>query len=339
MFQRKDVLSISICALVLALVLRMAGSVGLLPLQNSDMLSFLVYLQTGRVVRYPNAPAPETPIATTPPTASPTVPQPAPPQPVGLQLSAQDADAVKLHDHVNYQPDIQNLLLSPLDWDLTGDNPTVLILHSHATESYTQQPGQIYEESSDYRTLNASYNMLSIGEELASILTAGGISVLHDRTLHDYPSYNGSYNHARKTIQAYLEAFPSITMVIDLHRDALDFNTDPQLTTLATVGGNRSAQLMLVAGTDHNVSYTGWEKNLALGVKLTAVLEKMYPGITRPIQLRPQRFNLDMTPGSLLVEVGANGNTHQEALTAVRALGAAILVMAQGVNLQNTPPL
>lgn len=333
MFQRKEVISIGICTLVFALVLRLAGSVGILPLQGSDMLSFLVYLQTGRVVRYPTASAPQIPAST-----APALPPPTPQKPSGLVLTQADAQAVKLSDLVNYQPDINQLLLSPLDWDLTGDAPTVLILHTHATESYTKEPGQIYEEDSDYRTFNASYNMLSIGEELTRVLTAGGISVLHDRTLHDYPSFNGSYNHARQTIRAYLEAFPSITMVIDLHRDALDFNQEPQLTTMASVGGQKSAQLMLVAGTDHNVSYTHWQENLALGIKLTAVLEKMYPGITRPIQLRPQRFNLDMTPGSILVEVGANGNTHTEAMTAIRALGAAILVMAEGVNLQNTPP-
>lgn len=334
MIQRKEVLSVGIFALVLALLLRLISVAGVFPLQNSDVMSFLVYLQTGRVVRYPASPAPEQPQPTTPPPAT----QPKPQQSVGLQLTAEDGELVQLHDLVDYEPDVEQLLLSPLDWDLTGSEPTVLILHTHATESYTKQPGEIYEEDSDYRTLNASYNMLSIGEELTRVLTAGGISVLHDRTLHDYPSYSGSYDHARETIWAYLEAFPSITMVIDLHRDALNFEQDPQLTTLASVGGNRSAQLMLVAGTDHNVPYSGWQENLAMGVKLTAVLEKMYPGITRPIQLRPQRFNLDMTPGSLLVEVGANGNTHAEAMTAVRALGAAILAMAQGVNLQNAPP-
>ena len=334
MFQQKEVWTIGICALVLALILRMVSAAGILPFQNSDMLSLLVYLQTGRVVRYPTAPAPETSPSTAP---APTAPPPQQP-PSGLILTSQDAAAVELNDLVDYGPDVESLLLSPLDWNLTGDEPKVLILHTHATESYTKQPGEIYEEDSMYRTFNASYNMLSIGEELTQVLTAGGITVLHDRTLHDYPSFTGSYDHARQTIRAYLQAFPSITMVIDLHRDAMDFEQDPQLTTLATVGGQQSAQLMLVAGTDHNVSYSHWEENLAMGVKLTAVLEKMYPGITRPIQLRAQRFNLDMTPGSILVEVGANGNTHQEAVTAVRALGAAILAMAQGVNLQNTPP-
>ena len=329
MFQRKEVLSIGVCTLVFALILRMASYGGILPLQNEAALSFLVYLQTGRVVRYPTATAT---VPTAPPTTRPPATKPVVPQPEGVILTEKDADAVDLNDLVDYQPDIEALLLSPLCWNLTGAEPTVLILHTHATESYTKEPGQIYEEDSDYRTFNASYNMLSIGEELTRVLTAGGISVLHDRTLHDYPSFSGSYDHARQTIRAYLEAFPSITMVIDLHRDALNFEEDPQLSTMATVGTQSSAQLMLVAGTDRNVSYTGWQETLALNVKLTAVLEKMYPGITRPIQLRPQRFNLDMTPGSLLVEVGANGDTHAEALVAVRALGAAILAMSKGVN-------
>lgn len=331
MFQQKDAIFVGVLILVLALLLRLVSAVGIFPLKSTDFISFLVYLQTGRVVQLSETMQPEEPQSATPTTPKP---QTAP----SLQLSAQDAAAVKLNDLAGYQPDLEKLLLSPLNWNLTGHSPTVLIIHTHATESYTKQPGEIYEEDSDYRTFNPSYNMLSIGEELTRVLTAGGIFVLHDRTLHDYPSYSGSYDHARKTIAAYLEAFPTITMVIDLHRDALDFETDPQLTTLAQVDGSRSAQLMLVTGTDQNLAFDNWEENLAVGVKLTALLEKMYPGITRPIQSRPQRFNLDMTPGSLLVEVGANGNTHQEALTAVRALGAAILAMAQGVNLQNAPP-
>ena len=334
MFQRREILTIGICALVLALSLRAVSAVGLSPLENETFLSFLVYLQTGRVVRYPAATAPPQPQITTP--TQPSLP--VRPEMPGLTLEAEAASGVVLNDLVGYAPDVESLLLAPLAWDLSGQEPTVLILHTHATESYTKQPGQIYEEDSSYRTFNPSYNMLSIGEELVKVLAAGGITAVNDRTLHDYPSYSGSYDHARKTIRAYLNAYPSIQMVIDLHRDAMDFEKDPQLTTMATVNGQKSAQLMLVAGTDHNVPYSGWQENLSLGIKLTAVLEKMHPGITRPIQLRAQRFNLDMTPGSLLVEVGANGDTHQEALTAVRVLGAAILALSHGANLQNAPP-
>ncbi len=328
MEQRKDILTVGIATLALTLILRFA----LLPMDGKTALSLFLYLQTGRFVPYSSATQPT--ISTNPPPTEDVLS----PLPPSIPLTAQDGENVQLNNLTDKEPDIQQLLLSPLKWNLKSGQPTVLIVHSHATESYTKQPGELYEEESDYRTLNSGYNMLSVGEELAKLLEENGIGVLHDRTLHDYPSYSGSYNHARQSIAKYLEAYPSICMVIDLHRDALDFSQDPQLTTMATVSGAPSAQLMVVAGTDQNVSYNGWQDNLALGVKLTAVLEKMHPGITRPLQLRAQRFNLDMTPGSLLIEVGANGNTHSEALVATRALAEAICTMAQGVNLQNAPP-
>lgn len=333
MEQRKDILSIGACTLVLALILRVVCAGGIPALQDSSLLQLLVYLQTGRAVHFPTATTPSLPQTTQPAATSPTAPESTP----GITLDAEDAAAVEIYDLVGYQPDTQALLLSPLCWDLKNGQPTVLIVHTHATESYTKQPQQLYEEDSDYRTLNADYNMISVGDALKQTLEAGGICVLHDKTLHDYPSYADSYDHARQTIAAYLEAYPSITMVIDLHRDALDFNQEPQLTTLANVNGQKSAQLMLVAGTDASLDYPDWQQQLSVGVKLMAVLEKMYPGITRPAQLRPARFNLDMTPGSLLVEVGANGNTHAEAILAAQALGEAILLMSQGVNLPQAP--
>ena len=336
MEERKEAMTVGILALVLALVVRLISGGGLLqPWNGPTALSLLIYLQTGRVVR----PLQTAPTATFPPETQPPQLQQSRPQGVlAPSFSAQDGESVEINDLVDYDPDVESLLLSPLQWNLRQEGPTVLILHTHATESYTKQPGENYTEESDYRTLDASYNMLSIGEELKEILESGGVQAIHDTTLHDYPSYDGSYENARQTIKKYLKKYPSICMVIDLHRDALNFEQDPQLSTTAKVEGVESAQLMLVAGTDVNLSYPNWQENLAFGVKLTAVLEMMYPGITRPIQLRAQRFNLDMTPGSILVEVGANGDSHSQAMTAVRALGRAILALATGANLQNTPP-
>lgn len=325
MEQQREVLTVGIAAVVLSLVLRMLT--GLPVLEGAGMGDIFLSLHTGYPVRHPVVTiCPTEPPA---PTEVPTQPAAVPGE-LPLRLEPQGAEKVKLHDIVEYGPDIEKMYFSPLSWDLHGEEPKVLIIHTHATESYTMGSGEEYEESSAYRTLDENYNMLSIGGELTRILEKAGISVLHDRVLHDYPSYSGSYAAARKSIAAYLEAYPSICMVIDLHRDAMDLAHDPQLTTAATVGGQKSAQLMLVAGTDANHDYPGWEQNLALGVKLTGVLETMYPGITKPIQLRAQRFNLDMTPGSLLVEVGANGNTQAEALRAVRALGAAIIALSRG---------
>ena len=325
MEQRREVLTVGATAVILSLILRLFA--GLPILEGMGVGELLMYLQTGYPVRHPAVTV--HPTEELSPTRPPELIAPVPGE-VPLKLEETGAERVVIHDLVDYEPDIESLYRAPLFWDLHGEEPAVLILHTHATESYTMGSGEEYEASSLYRTLDENYNMLAIGAELARILEKGGISVLHDRVLHDHPSYNGSYAAARKSIAAYLEAYPSIQMVIDLHRDALDLEKDPQLTTLATVNGESSAQLMLVAGTDANQEYPGWEENLALGVKLTAVLEAMYPGITKPIQLRAQRFNLDMTPGSLLVEVGANGNTQAEALRAVRALGAAIIALSRG---------
>lgn len=325
MEQSREVLTVGAAAVILSLILRIFA--GMPILEGIGMGELLMYLRTGYPMRHPvvSAPTAEMPVPTRPPELiSPN------PGEMPLMLEEAGVQRVMLHDLVDYEPDIEELYRAPLSWNLRGEEPAVLILHTHATESYTMGSGEEYEESGLYRTLDENYNMLAIGAELARILERGGISVLHDRVLHDYPSYNGSYAAARKSIAAYLEAYPGILMVIDLHRDALDLEKDPQLTTLATVNGEKSAQLMLVAGTDANQEYPNWEENLALGVKLTAVLETMHPGITKPIQLRAQRFNLDMTPGSLLVEVGANGNTQAEALRAVRALGAAIVALSRG---------
>ena len=224
-------------------------------------------------------------------------------------------------------PDLQDLLLQPLTWDLEGMDPTVLILHTHATESYAQSKDHPYRQTAAYRTLDEGFNMLFIGDAVAELLVQKGISVIHDRTLHDYPSYNGSYSSSRKAVEAYLQEYPSIQLILDLHRDASEGST--QLRTLAHVEGKRSAQLMVVIGAGHK----GYTENLALGLKLHAQLETQSPGITRPLQLRSQRFNQDLLPGTLLIEVGAAGNSHEEALQAAAQLARAVAALAQGTRI------
>ena len=90
---------------------------------------------------------------------------------------------------------------------------------------------------------------------------------------------------------------------------------------------------MMVVGTDDSGNYhPNWQENLSLALKLTAQLEQTNPGICRPIDLRAERFNMDLTAGSLLVEVGAAGNTHQEALIAANALAQSVLEIAKGTG-------
>ena len=336
MDHQKHALKLGAAAIAFALFLRLLGSAITVArgiFRDPQVLSFAVFLQTGRVVRYPQA-------ATIAPTVTqePTSPQQEVIATLPLQqdlpsFSQSDLDNISLIYGCDYRPDLENLLLSSLDWDLSDGQPAVLIVHTHGTEAYTPTAGSSYEASGDYRTLDESYNMISIGDEVARILEAGGITVLHDRSCHDHPSYNGSYVSARNSIADYLEQYPSIRMVLDIHRDAVTTDSGQQLSTSATVGGQNSSQIMLVIGTDASGNrHPNWQTNLALALKLTAQLERENPGITRPIYLRSERFNMDMTSGSLLVEVGASGDTHEQALIAANALATAILSLAKGTS-------
>ena len=236
--------------------------------------------------------------------------------------------------NAQWQVDTLSLLQQPLDWQLKGENPTVLILHTHATESY--EPDGTYQESSPYRTMDEAHNMLSVGDRVAELLEEGGIRVIHDRTFHDYPSYNNAYGNARQTIADYLAQYPSLCLVLDLHRDAAEDGNGKQKVSTATVEGKTAAQLMLVMGSDKgSLSYPDWERNLALAVKLQARLQQKYPGLCKPIKLGTYRYNQDLSTGALLVEVGTAGNTHAQALTAAEFLAQGILDLANGANLSS----
>ena len=296
--------------------------------KQPGLFSFLVYLETGRVMGDPQKPAEPSTVPTEPPAPTEST---AAPEPV-LTLSAEDLEDVSVLYRCDYRPALEPLIQQPLDWDLTDGEPAVLILHTHGSECYTPGPGESFSQQEPYRTLDNDYNMISLGKELAQLLEAGGIRVIHDTRCHDDPDYNRSYINARAAIEEYLRQYPTIRMVLDLHRDASD-DPDNQLITAATVGGQRSAQLLLMTGTDAGGNeHPNWQENLALGLKLTAVLEQAYPGICRPVTLRSERFNTDLTPGSLLVEVGAAGNTREEARIAIHALADGILTLAKGAN-------
>lgn len=285
---------------------------------------FLIYWETGQALQ----PKPQAP--TDAPTAPrETQPDPAPTQPQ-TQLPAFEKDelsGISVTYHAALSPSLENLLTQPLAWDLTGKAPTVLIIHTHTTETYT---GSHIPYDGAYRTLDERYNMVSVGRELKQALQQRGIHALHDTNIYDYPDYDSAYAAARYSIEEYLRRYPTIQMVLDLHRDASDTPTG-QLTTSAIAGGQKTAQLMMVVGTDAGGLYhPNWQENLALALKLTALLERSDPGISRPIDLRTQRFNMDLTPGSLLVEVGAAGDTPEEARIAIHALAQAIAELSQG---------
>ena len=321
-------LRVAAAALLCALVFRL-GSSGVFQaaaqsLVSADALSVMLFLESGWLLRPATQVQPE---ETQP---APTQPQQTlpPPEAAPAVFRQEDSRLVEVNSYCGYKADVPAMILQPLQWDLQQSEPTVLIVHSHGSESYEKTEN--YEESSRYRTLNTDYNMISVGAELKEILQAGGITVIHDTTMHDQPSYNASYSQSRKSVKAYLQQYPSICLVLDLHRDAVENSQGKQVKFTAKKDGMTAAQLMLVVGTDVRLNHPDWPENMSLAVKLHALLEKDFPGICRPISFRSQRFNQDLSPGALLVEVGSAGNTRQEALAAVRVLGKAVLELSKG---------
>lgn len=283
--------------------------------------SVLLYMGTGRVFSvHQDISEPEIPeTTTTEPVATAPV------------FSEEDMAAVSLTNHPGYSVDVGALLTQTLSWDLTGTVPTVLIYHSHTCESYENTEG--YSPSGAYRTTDERYNMVSVGTYLAECLEKHGIGVLHDTTVHDYPSYNDAYALSRATVGDYLAQYPSIRLVLDIHRDAYEDSNGNQASSTVSVNGTSCSRLMLVAGTDaYGENHSHWSDNLSLALKLQAALERLYPGICRPVSLRSSAFNQDLSPGALLIEVGTAGDTRQEALQAAAALADGIALLAHGSN-------
>lgn len=328
----KKSLRIGAMAIACAILLRLGsnGALGAVvkALSSPEAVSLMLYLETGRVVK-PALPEIPTQFATQLEEDEATVnvqPEEAPALPA---FAEDDASLVEVNSVCGYDTDLPALLQQPLSWNLKQEAPTVLILHTHGTESYTKT--EDYEESSAYRTLDTGYNVVSVGEELKRVLEAGGVRVIHDTTMHDYPSYSGSYSHARKQIRTYLDENPSIALVLDIHRDSVENSAGKQVVFTTQFQGQAVARMMMVVGTDANgLTHPKWPQNMALAVKMHALLEKNCPGICRPISFRSQRFNQDLSTGAMLIEVGSAGNTREQALGAVRILGETILELSQG---------
>ena len=222
--------------------------------------------------------------------------------------------------------DIKQLLNAPLTFKMEkSDKPQVLIMHTHTTETYMTENTDYYTDAFSPRSRDKAVNMVSVGNIVADKLNAAGITTLHDTTEHDYPKYTGSYSRAAKTINGYLKKYPSIKIVLDLHRDAAANGNDKiKLTT--EIGGKRAAQVMLVMGSQSGsqTHFPNWKENLKLALRLQQTLENKYPTLARPLSLTSSGYNERLTNGSLLIEFGTDANTVEEAHYSAGLVGNAL---------------
>lgn len=238
-------------------------------------------------------------------------------------------DTVSIRNYTDYTLDVKALLEAAPKLTPAQEGPDILIYHSHATEAYTMDGTDMYEESDSYRTLNTEQNMVRVGTEMTKILEAAGLEVIHDTTLYDYPDYNDAYNRSSQAVKETLDKYPSIRLVIDVHRDALVANDGTIYKTVAGTVEN-CAQVMMVMGTDSpGQPHPNWRVNLSLSASIQKALTDKWSTLARPIALRTSRFNQHYSTGCLLVEIGSHGNTLQEAITAGRLFARTIADLFQ----------
>ena len=213
--------------------------------------------------------------------------------------------------------EIENPL--PFAIEPNSPDPQVLVMHTHATEDYRLSAGLWFAPGDGARSTDCSVNMCAVGRVVADTLNAAGINTLHDETLNDYPSYTGSYENSRAVVQRYLAQYPSIKVVLDVHRDALVGTDGTVYKPVLQIDGVKTAQVMLLVGTDDaGASFPDWGEHLALAMQIQQQMNSLWPGLARPITLRTARFNQQLTKGSLLVEVGGHGDSLEEALAGAR---------------------
>ena len=254
----------------------------------------------------------------------PPLQEPAGKPPAETVLETTIEGGMRIKNETGYWVDAAQILSEGPGLTLPAEGPQILIIHTHASEAYTQAGVDRYAASDNSRTEDTQFNVVRIGDELAEILTEAGLNVVHDRGIYDYPSYTGSYARAEAAIAQYLDSFPDIRVVLDIHRDALG-SGDVVYKTMAEEEGTVASQIMLLVGTDESgLEHPFWRGNLAFALYLQNAVNSAFPTLMRPVLLVSQRYNQQLTPGSLIVEVGSSGNTLREALAAIRLFGRAV---------------
>ncbi len=288
-------------------------------------------LETGAVRAPAETAAPEIVLSEPTPTPSPApAPQetaPAPDRtPEGLPiLPTSFSGGLTLRNATDYAPDLPALLSEGPSLRFSPDGPQVLIVHTHTSEAYTPSDGNRYDASDTMRTQDSNFNVLRVGDVLAAHLEAAGLQVLHDRTVNDYPSYAGSYARSGAVVERLLAEYPSIRMVIDLHRDALCSDTVVYKTVAELPDAQPCPQVMFVVGRDSlGLDHPDWRENLKLAVWLQNAVSDRHPTLMRPIDLVRERYNQHLSPGMMLIEIGSSGNTLPEAVRAAELLGDAM---------------
>lgn len=198
---------------------------------------------------------------------------------------------------------------------LNSSKPQVLIVHTHATESFFPKLVEYYPKSWGERDNNTENNMVAVGKVIAEKLNKAGIKTVQSEILHDKEAYTGAYDRSRETIKNYLKKYPSIKVVIDVHRDAINEDDGDKIRPIVNIKNKNAGQIMIISGCQSGpiTGYPNWQKNLRFSVGIQQKLERTYPNLARPLFFAEKKYNQDLCENSFLLEVGSQANLISEA--------------------------
>lgn len=236
-------------------------------------------------------------------------------------------DVVRIKNTNSTKVNVKELLSEKVDLSITKEEPSVLIYHTHTTESYQYLDRKFYAVGSVSRNNSADRNMVKVGDAICEQLEKAGYNVIHDTTVHD-AKYTGAYERSRATVSEYLKKYPSIQVTLDIHRDAIEEANGTKIKPTAEINGKKAAQVMIISGCQENgngiENFPDWRYNLIFAVHLQKQMETNFKGLTRPIFFCPRRYNMNMTRCSLLLEIGSDSNTLEEAYFSGRCIGKSL---------------
>lgn len=271
-------------------------------------------------------------LSTAPPTAAPTTPTTIPTRgPKGglvremqMSLGSNPVQGVAIKNSSGKTFDIaKELTILPNIAIKETEEPQVLIVHTHTTEAYMTYYAGYYNDGDGGRTSDESQNVCAIGEVIANELRRAGIAVVHDTTVHDSPKYTGAYTRSEATVKANLEKYPSIQVVLDIHRDGIMLDDTTRVKPTVTIDGKKAAQMMIIAGavSTEALPHPSWQDNFHFALQLQKAMAAKYEGLMRPVSVVGSRYNQHLSRGYLLVEVGSEANTLEEAVYSGQMLG------------------
>ncbi len=205
---------------------------------------------------------------------------------------------------------------------ITKDEPYILVYHTHTTEGYELLDKGWYSDEYVSRTKELDKTVVRVGDEIVERLEKAGFKVIHDKTIYD-ANYNGAYSRSLKTVEKILKENPSIIITLDVHRDAIEYSSGTKCKPTATINGKKAAQVMIITGAEEGdiKNYPNWDKNLTFAIALQNKVEENYKGLMRPIFFCQRKYNMHVTPCSLLLEMGTDANTLEEAVYSGRLIG------------------